>query len=200
MSVLLTIFLLFSNSLAGAIAVETKIPPLFHEAVLNYGFHGEGLESGSHIIQTEVAADKHELYVSRSESSKPELVVSNKKIERQLGASTPKQWLAWYFVSSLSGSSMGFTSFSSTFVVPPLPKKASNLAIFNALQASYDPTSYNWILQPVLMTGEWMAGTSKSWGLTSVMCPGSGSCLFTKLVETQPGNTILGTITQLQGN
>ena len=45
-----------------------------------------------------------------------------------------------------------------------------------------------------------MAGTSKGWGLTSVMCPGSGSCLFTKLVETQPGNTILGTITQLSGN
>ena len=136
------VLFLISATVICASADKAKFPPLFHEAVLNYGFQGEGLPSGSHIIQKEVDIDKHELYVTNSEYSKPELILNTKKLERKLG-STPNQWLAWYFISSLSGASNGFTSFSSTFIVPPLPTKSSNLAIFNALQDSYDPTSYN---------------------------------------------------------
>lgn len=120
--------------------------------------------------------------------------------KKKTGSSLPEQWLAWYFKSCISGTSFGFKSFSSVFEVPPVPKKASNLAIFNALQASYDPVPYNWILQPVLSTGNWMLGSSAGWTLSSVMCnPETGQCLYTNPIDTEPGNKILGVITQISG-
>eukprot|EP01039_Chlorochromonas_danica_P009706 gene9706-10736_t len=190
---------------------ERKLPyALFGETVKKYGFADFALESGSHIVQTEdnvfhVFApgnnDSIPLHVLASPSSPP------KKNKAELPASSDStsndgnQWLAWYFKSNVGGTSMGFTYFSSKWVVPSLPKSSSNLAIFNSLQASYDPTSYNYIVQPVLATGNWMFGSYPGvWVLSAVMCPSQGSCLYSKPIKTSPGNTIWGTIKQLQGS
>lgn len=174
---------------------------LFSEAVKNYGFHSQPLSSGSHVIQQE----NNDLHVFASSST-------NEVLHRISPAEDPlqrsrslqsyeNQWLAWYFKTYLGAAANGFTLFSSKFVVPPIPEKESNIAIFNSLQASYDPTSYNYILQPVLSIGSWMLGSDYNhWLLSSVMCPAKGSCLFTKPIQTAPGNVILGTIEQLQGS
>lgn len=154
--------------------------------------------SGTHIFQRE----DNSLEVKHFGEEKT-TVIPYEHVELQgKKSSLPQQWLAWYFKSSLSPTSNGFTLFSSVFEVPPVPKKSgSNLAIFNALQASYDPVPYNWILQPVLSTGTWMLGTSKGWTLSSVMCnPNTNKCLFTKPVDTEPGHKILGTIEQISGS
>lgn len=159
------------------------------------------IESGSHIIQhpdnsLEVIYPNKTTFTIASEK----WTIDTKDLQSSK-SSLPQQWLAWYFKSALSGTSNGFTSFSSVFEVPQIPTADSNLAIFNALQASYDPTSYNWILQPVLSVGKWMLGTSKGWTLSSVMCnPTTNKCLFTNPIDTQPGHKILGTITQLSGS
>lgn len=155
------------------------------------------LQSGTHVLQK----SDNSLEIRHPNSSTTFLASEKWTLKAEELGDLPQQWIAWYFKTQLSGTSMGFTSFSSTFVVPPIPKKSSNLAIFNALQASYDPTPYNWILQPVLSTGTWMLGTSKGWTLSSVMCnPNTNKCLFTSPIETQPGNKILGVITQTSGS
>jgi hypothetical protein len=154
------------------------------------------LENGAHIIQL----PDHSLEIKHPNQTST-ILAQEKWLGNGEKSDLPQQWLAWYFRMALSGTSMGFTSFSSTFQVPPVPTKASNLAIFNALQASYDPTPYNWILQPVLSTGTWMLGSSAGWTLSSVMCnPNTNKCLYTKPIATSPGNKILGVITQVSGS
>lgn len=159
------------------------------------------LESGTHIVQS--AENLLHIVFPNGTTINMDNGGINKSNELQLSSSSslPQQWLAWYFKSALNSAANGFTSFSSVFEVPPVPTKSANLAIFNALQASYDPTPYNWILQPVLSVGTWMLGTSKTWTLSSVMCnPNGGHCQFTTPIPTQPGNKILGVITQLSGS
>ncbi|RYH12457.1 hypothetical protein EON65_38280 [archaeon] len=172
---------------------------LFAASSKNYGFDPEPLESGSHIVQTQ----DHEFHIfAPNNLVHPSKVVRNDPSgwKTNLHASD-NQWLAWYFKSYLGGVSMGFTYFSSYFTVPPLPKTKSNVCFFNSLQASYDPKSYNYILQPVLSYGSWMDGTCyDTWLINSVMCPASGNCQWTKQLKTSPGNVIYGTIEQIQGN
>lgn len=172
---------------------------LFAATVKNYGFAEEPLENGSHIVQVE--DNEYHIFAPGNDSHPYKVLKYDRSKWESMSADDGNQWLAWYFKSYLGGASMGFTSFTSKWVVPPLPTKKSNLAIFNSLQASYDPRSYNYILQPVLSTGSWMSGYfPNTWTHNSVMCPAQGSCLYTKPQPTQPGHTILGTIRQLSGS
>eukprot|EP01031_Cornospumella_fuschlensis_P030629 gene30629-37007_t len=195
------LMLLFVAVVVGICAlVEAKGPiNLFAATSQNFGFDPEPLESGSHIVQTK----DHEFHVyAPSNSTHPvKVVVNDPNVWKTNLHESDNQWLAWYFKSQLGGMSMGFTYFSSYFTVPPLPKVSSNLAFFNSLQASYDPKSYNYILQPVLSIGRWMDTTIyDTWLLNAVMCPASGNCQWTKQVKTSPGNVIYGTIEQIQGS
>ena len=65
----------------------------------------------------------------------------------------PNQWLAWY-LSDYPVWANGGTYFTSTWDVPPLPPVlGANFAIFPGVQPTYDPESYDFILQPVLSLG-----------------------------------------------
>jgi len=155
-------------------------------AILTVSFpvHGEEVPSGSLITHHD-----DRLEVTKPGSKERTVIpLPDGKV-----ASGSKQWIAWYYKTCLA-CDHGFTYYSSTWTVPALPTTTSNLAIFNGLQASPDGSSWNWILQPVLMRGTWMAGTTRGWGLTSVMCPAQGNCLWTRLVPTSPGNTIQGVV------
>eukprot|EP01040_Poterioochromonas_malhamensis_P005630 gene5630-6050_t len=177
-------------------AIGSKFHHVFHETTHKYGFAEEGLESGSHVVQVE----DNVFHVYEPNSNKL-IREYNFTTNAKLRSNPDNQWIAWYFKSQLSATSFGFTLFSSYFTVPALPTAKSNIAIFNSVQASYDPVSYNYILQPVLATGSWMLGSyPNEWVLSAVMCPYSGNCLFSKPISTKPGNSIYGTIRQLSGS
>jgi hypothetical protein len=90
--------------------------------------------------------------------------------ERGLGGNgPPNQWLAWMF-ASLPVYQNGGTYLDNTFTVPPLPKARSNLAMFNGFQPTYDPKTYDYIVQPCLLHGEWLMSSTPGWSGQAVTC------------------------------
>ena len=113
-------------------AEKSAFIPQFSAAISKYGFSPkEPLETGS-----EVTHFNDHVEVKRPNVKEIEVHL-NQEPSKLTVEDMPKQWLAWYFKSCLSGSTGGFESFSSDFIVPPLPVKASNLAIFNGLQVNH---------------------------------------------------------------
>jgi hypothetical protein len=123
----------------------------------------------------------------------------NKQTTSLRGNGPPNQWLAWMF-ASLPVWQNGGTFLQNTWIVPPLPKARSNLALFNGFQPTYDPKSYDYIVQPCLLHGEWLMSSHAGWGGQAVTCiPAAGRCVQSESFSTSPGHLLVGTVKLVSG-
>jgi hypothetical protein len=90
------------------------------------------------------------------------------------------------------------TYFSTTWVVPPPPQTArrQTIFLFNGLQN--DGTNHG-ILQPVLQWGVSAAGGGPYWSVASWYVTTRGQAFHTPLVRVEPGQTLVGVMTRLDG-
>jgi hypothetical protein len=89
---------------------------------------------------------------------------------------------------------------SGTWTVPSYPSLLSGqlLYVFNAIE----PSSGDWILQPVLQYGVSPAGGGNYWAIASWLVGANGYAFHSPLVKVSPGNSIFGytEMTGISGN
>jgi hypothetical protein len=87
------------------------------------------------------------------------------------------------------------TSFKTTWEVPPVPSSESNqiVFLFNGIDPANTPDG---ILQPVLQWGVSAAGGGPFWAIASWYVKGNGQAFHSDLVQVDPGDTLVGLMTQ----
>jgi hypothetical protein len=103
-------------------------------------------------------------------------------------------WIAYTYWSNPI-TTKPITYFSTSWVVPAVPKKQGNqtLFLFNGMQDGATATSY--IIQPVLQWGSSAAGGGKYWAITNWYVS-SSQAFFGSLVKVSTGTTLQGIMTQ----
>jgi hypothetical protein len=185
---------------AAAVAAATvATAPRQHAPSLGTACGRHAVPSGTHVQGLDDHG--HTLVIERL-SGVREVVGPCRSVQEQSssgGNDNPNnQWLAWYFTQT-SLQDNGATLFSSQWSVPPLPEDLpSNICFFNGLQPTYDPRPYDFIIQPVLSTGDWVVGDfPNDWVISATMCHNLGNCIHAEPIKTSPGHTIVGTMTLL---
>jgi hypothetical protein len=140
-----------------------------------------------------------DLYVSKGQSNDANRQTVSHNASTRLSTTgsdvLPDAWSAWAeYVSTY----FPVTKMEATFNVPPLPTDAGLVAFFPALQNLHDEPhpSKNGIIQPVMQRGTWASGgVSDKWAIASWNVQMDGNTLFTRLIDTEPGNIIHGVMT-----